>query len=196
MSELPTSINGIMQYVTDCGCWNRDGYGTQQRQSEIARLIHYLLPERYRYRRFLEIGSAAGGTARLLDDFFHFNSIHIIDDNELGFQDLRKDNLPNAVEWVGDSTSTECLMALESWGMQFDLIHIDAGHKYECVSSDTTLAAMFARNGAVLFLHDVVCCEGIARWVAELRSTETPLPSLRYLATFADTLGIGVFRWM
>ncbi len=196
MSDLPTTIDSIVDYVTDHGCWNREGYGTQQRQAEIAQLIHYLLPDRDRYRRFLEIGSAAGGTARLLDDFLKFDTIHIIDDNALGLQDLRKKNLPNAVEWIGDSTEVECFRQFQKWDVNFDLFHIDAGHTYECVSRDTALATMHAAPGATIAMHDVLCCEGVKRWVDELRNGESPLMGLKYIATFGDDLGIGVFRWM
>lgn len=194
------TIDEITQYITDHGCWNREGYGTQQRQAELAQLVHYLLPNADRYRRFLEIGSAAGGTARILDDFLKFDSIHIVDDNSLGLQDLRKENLPNAVEWIGDSTTVDCQVALGIWGVEFDLVHIDAGHSYECVSQDTVTATMFASPGAIIFLHDVVCSpiedNGIARWVEELQGSVSPLLSLRYITTFGDDLGIGVFQWM
>jgi hypothetical protein len=198
MNELPTTIDAITDYITDHGCWNREGYATQQRQAELAQLVHYLLPNKARYRRFLEIGSAAGGTARILDDFLGFDSIHIIDDNALGLQDIRKKNLPDAVEWIGDSTSWQCASQVGQWGMAFDLIHIDAGHTYECVSADTALAATLAAPGAVIFLHDVLCCEGISRWIKELglHGNRFMYPDLEYITTFGDDLGIGVFQWM
>ena len=213
MSSLPTTIDEITQYITAHGCWNREGYGTQQRQGELAQLVAYLLPEKARYRRFLEIGSAAGGTARILDDFLGFDSIHIIDDNALGFQDIRHEILPNAVEWIGDSLDHDCELWLKGaelpeipWiddgiGGQplwqgFDLVHIDAGHTLECVQHDTMiLAAEFASKGAVIALHDALCCDGVKEWVAELRANESRY-NLKYITTFGDDLGIGVFRWM
>ena len=197
MNKLPPTIDGIADYITDHGCWNREGYATQQRQGELAQLVHYLLPDKARYRRFLEIGSAAGGTARILDDFLGFDSIHIIDDNALGLQDIRKKNLPDAVEWIGDSTSKDCRMAMHGWRKNFDLIHIDAGHTYECVSSDTWLAIQHAAPRATIALHDVLCCEGITRWVAEMKERgDMPEYRIKYITTFGDDLGIGVFRWM
>jgi hypothetical protein len=200
MNELPTTIDAIADYITDHGCWNREGYATQQRQAELAQLaqlVHYLVPNKARFRRFLEIGSAAGGTARILDDFLGFDSIHIIDDNALDLQDIRKKNLPNAVEWIGDSTTWQCVSCLKQWGVAFDLIHIDAGHTYQCVSADMTLAKIFAVTGAVIFLHDVLCCDGVKQLTDEICDYDEPQHGgLKYITTFGDDLGIGVFRWM
>ncbi len=182
----------IEQYVAKKGVWGQ-GYGIQQWQNEVAPLIASLLPRADQYRRFLEIGAAAGGTARLLDDFLSFESIHIIDDNALGLQEHRHQNIPGAVEWIGDSCSEECLATVKATGLAFDLIHIDAGHSYDCVSSDTRLAVGTASPGATIFLHDVLCCEGITLWVKELR--EGAIPGLEYQTTFGNELGLGVFQW-
>ncbi len=182
----------IISYVNAHGLW-AEGYGVQQRQTEIAALVEHVLPDASRYRNFLEIGAAAGGTARLLDDFIHFDVIHLIDDNALGLEDRRHVNLPNAVEWIGNACSPEAMQAVAEWGIAFDLVHIDAGHTYECVKADTLLAVSVAAPGAVIFFHDVLCCEGITQWMTEL--LDGAVPGLEYITTFGNDLGIGVCRW-
>lgn len=182
----------LIEYINDHGLW-AEGYGVQQRQAEVASLLTYLLPNATRYRNFLEIGAAAGGTARLLDDFLHFDSIHLVDDDALGLSLSRHINLPDAVEWIGNSCSEEALRAVAFWGVAFDLIHIDAGHTYACVKPDTALAVSVAAPGATIFFHDVLCCDGVGQWVDELR--HGAMPGLDYVTTFGDDLGIGVFQW-
>ena len=138
MSKKEIEIDAVRK-----GTWLH-GYDIQQRQAEIAAAIDHLLPRKEEYRRFLEIGAASGGTSRFLNDYLAFDAIHIVDDNQLKLQDARHRNIPQAVEWVGDSCSDKCFDAVKAWGVEFDLIHIDAGHSYPCVSSDTRLAVSVA----------------------------------------------------
>lgn len=193
-----TSIGGFG------GTWI-GGYQSQQEPPELAATIHYLLSLGRPFRNYLEIGAAAGGTARLLDDFFRFERLHIIDLNNDGMLDQdgvplwthRKTNLPknNVVEWVGDSQSVECDRTLEGWGVDFDLVLIDGDHSYEGVKADTHTVIPNLADNAIVIFHDVVApqTEGVHRWAAELKAGI--IPGLTHLRTFGDRLGLGVFAW-
>jgi hypothetical protein len=199
------SLDEILRHIQEAGTgaggfggtWI-GGYHAEQVPEELAPTIEFALghledlsPRPWNY---LEIGAAAGGTARLMNDFFHFDRLHIIDDNQLPKHVHRKQNVPQAVEWVGNSHSKECEQAVVDWGMKFDVIFIDGDHSYHGVMADTYLALQCANVPALFIFHDILCCDGVKRWCGELREGE--LKGLRFLCEHGDRLGLGVFQWM
>lgn len=211
-STLPKSglnVEAVQRYIEEAGTsiggfggtWI-GGYSAQQEPAELAQLIYFLLGIGHPFHDYLEIGAAAGGTARLLDDFLKLDHLYVIDLNNDGMLDHegvplwkhRAENIPQAVEWVGDSHSTECRHVVDRWG-PFDLILIDGDHSYAGIRADTVLAVEHAADGAILVYHDVCAPQtsDCHRWAAELNAGA--VPGLTHLETFGDRLGLGVYQW-
>lgn len=186
----------LIQSIVAAGTWNEpDGIGTQQFGEEFADLLLYLQPQAEEFRRYLEIGAAAGGTAWWLNEYLRFDAIYLIDDNAQGKQTRRHTNLPNAIEWIGDSTTQECRDALATWGGIFDLVLIDGGHTYQCVTSDTYLVLPYLRRSSLVMYHDVLgpYTPDVTRWCEELQ--QGAVEGLTYRRTIGHQLGVGIFEW-
>jgi hypothetical protein len=195
------SRDEILRYVRQAGSDNLAAFGgmyvggrcVQQVPEELADLIHALLASGRPFANYLEIGAAAGGLGRVLDDFLGFDAVYVIDDNRHSRAPLRRQNLPRAVEYVGDSHDPACRRAMEGWNVKFDLIVVDADHRYEGVKQDTELALCFANEGCLFVFHDSLACEGVRRWAAELRNGR--LPALGHLLSLGTRLGLAVFQY-
>ncbi len=192
----------IIQYIHDAGTGTGGfggtwigGYHAEQIPEELGPMIAYLLEQPQVFRNYLEIGAAAGGTAHLMSDLIGFERLHIIDDNGLPKHVHRKANVPDAVEWIGNSQSEECRQAVDAWGVKFDLILIDAGHSYEAVKADTFLGIGTAADHCFFVFHDElsVLCPGVKAWIQEIR--EGAIKGLQYHKTFGDRLALAVCKW-
>lgn len=137
----------------------------QQHPEELGGMIHLLLQQPDQPKSYLEIGAGAGHVARVLDHFFNFSAIRLIDDGK--HYSGRLQQVPKAQEWVGDSTSKAAMDAVTGWGLRFDLIFIDAGHTYHEVVSDTRLALGYVADQCWLAFHDARHGE-VRQWLAKL----------------------------
>lgn len=188
----------VLEYIRRCGSDNlsvfgglfEGGYHIQQVPEELAQAIMIL--ERYRTHTYLEIGAAAGGTARTLKDLGIAHEIFVIDDNKHPKHWVRKFILP-CTEWIGDSHSEECRAQLERWGRQFDLVLIDGDHNYEGVRSDLNLVLPFMAPWSILMLHDTVCTDGPKLLREEIRSGA--YRGLTEIAHCGDRLGLTLFLY-
>lgn len=197
IEDAGTSIGGFG------GTWN-GGYSSQQVPSELAEAIYFLQHQQLPSpRNYLEIGAAAGGTTRLMCELIGFDNVHIIDNNNDGMvdQDGRKlwthrtDNIPHATEWVGDSHSEACRLAVDAWGVAFDVILVDGDHYYDGVRQDTDIALSLANPGAWILFHDVLAdsCKDVRRWADEMNAGK--VPGLDQHKLCGTRLGIGIYRW-
>ena len=105
------------------------GYALQQIPAEAAEFIGLVKRLGVANPRLLEVGSAAGGFSRVLDDELVCRSITILDDNGQPRHILRKLHLPHAVEKIGPAAEAGPWLAER--GEQYDLIIIDTDHVLE-----------------------------------------------------------------
>ncbi len=124
----------------------------QQWPEELGAMAYVLLQRPHADWNYLEIGAGAGHVARVLDDLFSFDAIRLIDDDKL--YGGRLEQVPNAIEWVGDSTSREAHNVLHRWGLTYNLIFVDASHEYHSVKVDVQRALRYAADPCYVCLHD------------------------------------------
>ena len=143
----------------------------QQDPREFGSLIHFLLNQPTTFKHYLEIGAGCGHTARVLDSFFDFETVRLID-NEEHYRD-RLDQIPKAQEWAGDSMSPDAGVAVVAWDVPYDLVLVDGGHSYECVKSDTYLALLTCGSPCFFVFHDARHGQ-VRRWLSDLHAGVIP----------------------
>lgn len=165
----------ILEYVKKCGCsvqYDAAPYYIQQVPEEISALLFKLLKTN-NYSNFMEIGSAAGGTSRLFNDFFHFKKMVILDNNSrnrkmVKVREKQLAGLP-LVEFVGDSQGAEANNFVRNLRIELDLLFIDGDHSYKGVKNDYNNHLEFVRKGGYLIFHDTVSYPEVGRFVNEVK---------------------------
>ena len=155
------SLAEIEQFIVDAGSDSLEVFGgtyeggihIQQVPDELAPCVKVLLDSGEKVQNLLEIGAAAGGTTYLLNHFFGFDNIVLIDDNQHWKYELRPDILKgiNRKEIVGNSRDQTVIDQVEG---QFDILVIDGDHSYQGVNADIENYLPFLREGGFLMLHD------------------------------------------
>jgi len=174
------NVAEIKQYLLEVGSGilaqfkeGQDGFiYLQQSADEFAPCLFELLKSKATIKSYLEIGSAAGGTAFVFNHFFDLEKTVLIDDNELWQSSHRKEILKDVVyqEIVGRSDDIVVQDTVAGMNTLFDLLLVDADHSYKMVKSDVDLYHPFLRPGGFLLLHDTVFApEGDGRVMLELR---------------------------
>jgi len=170
-----SSIKEIIEYVKKCGCsvqYDAAPYYIQQVPEEISALL-FELSKTNNYSNFMEIGSAAGGTSRLFNDFFNFKKMVIIDDNShnkkmIKAREKQLAGLP-LVEFVGDSQGVESNNFVRGLNIKLDILFIDGDHSYNGVKNDYNNHFEFVREGGYLIFHDTVSYPEVGKFVNELK---------------------------
>ena len=166
------------------------GYYIQQCPHEFSRLV-CLLAALSPFKAYLEIGTAAGGTLRFLNDHIAIDRNVVIDDGKHPkahiWASQNRHCVPSVTEFIGDSHSAEAADFLRQLELTFDLIAIDGDHTYAGVLADWNLVQPYSHAGTVVWFHDIRACEGVATLWNELKSNHAVL-----LET--DQLGIGVLK--
>jgi len=166
------------------------GYHIQQRPAEFGRLV-CLLAAYSPFSAYLEIGTAAGGTTRFLNDWLRIDRTVVIDDGNHGKHPVwlhqNRKGIANLTEFIGDSHSPQAAEFLSGLHCQFDLVAIDGDHSYSGVRADWYLIQPFLAQHAIVWFHDIKACQGVAQHWEELRSH---FPILLETADF----GIGALR--
>ena len=85
----------------------RGGAYVQQHPDEIAEVLEFLLNAKPGYENMLEVGSAAGGNAKMFCEILNIKNLLIIDDNQHLMHTVRSENLKNInyEEYIGNSQS-------------------------------------------------------------------------------------------
>jgi len=185
------------------------GYSLQQNPDEFAALVH-LLQERCGLlwvRRglvrpfYLEIGSASGGTLRLLHEMIGFPVTRSMDNHGHHRWLEQEENWRqlNVEAFVGDSHSQEAKDWLAS---KYDtqvlkgptVAFIDGDHSYEGVTLDVQLVRPHLQPGSVVIFHDTVACDGVKRAFEE--ATAWAALVANYVGEGYRPLGIGVLEVM
>lgn len=191
---LPAMIESIEHAGSDSvsyfGGIYEGGYHIQQTPEEFSRLI-YLLAALGPFEANLEIGTAAGGTLRFINDHIRIDRNVVIDDGQHPkariWSSQNRYCVPNVTEFIGDSHSREAADFLKSLNITFDLVAIDGDHSYPGVVADWNLIQPYIRAGTLVWFHDIRVCEGVASLWKVLRMKHSVL-----LET--DQLGIGVLQ--
>jgi len=131
---------------------------------ELADFIIYLKKiekTRGKFRKMLEVGFGNGSTNTILNKFFDFEQIVVIDNfsantsNDSLVANLRNKNL---IVLCGNSTSDMCIKNAEKLG-PFDLIFIDGNHQEPFVGKDfENFSSLIKKNGFIA-LHDIASKE-------------------------------------
>lgn len=195
LSELKSVIEDLgTDHLPTFGGKYEGGIHLQQIADEIAPCIYALMKVNWKFRNFLEIGSAAGGNTYLFNHFFNFDNITIIDDNQHKKHRLRKEILKdiNYREFIGDSHSQEAFDFLESVQLNYDIIFVDGDHSYVGVKKDVEMCKQFLNYNGFLILHDTLFCSGVKQLSDELKKKADIFTE--YISEGVRRLGIAVFQ--
>lgn len=158
----------------------------QQSPTELGKMLEYMDGEALKPKRYFEIGAGAGNVAKMFHYYMGFDSIHLVDNDHYKG---RLDQVPQATEWIGDSTSPEAFAAVKAWGATFDFVLIDGDHSAEAVRSDTALALMHAESPCWICFHDARHGQ-VRPWLADLTAGHIPGLTHKILCGRTDADGI------
>jgi len=195
----------IKDFILDAGSDHLPTFGgkfeggihLQQVADEITPCLVELLKYKKDIKSFLEIGSAAGGSAFIFNHFFDLETIVLIDDNKHGKHGLRGDVLKgiNRQEIIGRSDDESVMNEISNLNVMFDLILVDSEHDYRQVKVEVAAYMPFLKPGGFLFLHDTVYSpDGDGRVVRELKNDIGMEFIDEYVAEEGPKLGIALFR--
>lgn len=169
------------------------GYALQQNPEELAALL-LLLKRLAPFDTYLEIGSASGGTARVLWQELGFRRALLIDDGAHPRAGELADNVrfDGVTVHRGDSHDPACWPIVADWaGDRMNIVAmIDGDHSFAGARLDLALIEDTCREGTVVIMHDIVACPGVqAAWEECAHLSPTA-----HLVADDRPLGIGVGR--
>lgn len=171
------------------GRYEGGGYA-QQIPEELAETLNYLANRSY--ENYLEIGAAAGGTARIIKEILRPQRVYVLDNNSHPKCQYRSQILPDAIEWIGNARSANVLMQLLQWKTKFDLVLFDAEPQYHAVFQYVWLVSPFLAENAILCFHDVFYAPGTFRLWNEFQLGLWPVKAERCIG---KRLGIAIGLW-
>lgn len=167
MKQSLENIDKILEYINSVGSDSlsifggtfEGGYCLEQCPIEIAKFLLFI--KDYPIDNYLEIGSAAIGSARLLTDYFDIKNITIVDlpyhkvlkEREINLNYIK--TITNVKNFDGDSKAIEVKQFLKEVDLKYDLIFIDGGHDYETVKNDVGLAVAYVKPNGLICFHDI-----------------------------------------
>jgi predicted O-methyltransferase YrrM len=179
-------------HIPTFGGTHEGGYCIQQVPEELAQLI-CLCAAFGPFASSLEIGTAAGGTTRIMRDYVAIGSTVVIDDGRHPkfpvWQNDNRQHIGNLSEFIGDSHSDAANDFLVQLNRKYDLVGIDGDHSEAGVRMDWNMVRPFLQSGAIVWFHDIRRWDGVAALWEELKASHTVL-----LET--DVLGIGAIRYV
>lgn len=133
------------------------GCHCQQIYDEIAPFIFEVLNIGDKIKKYLEVGVASGGTTFILNNFFKFEKVVLIDDNKHPKSKFRKSILEGIPikEMIGRSDEKRIIDSTKDIG-PYDLIFIDGDHTFEAVNRDVNNYFPMIKKGGYIALHDSV----------------------------------------
>ena len=185
------------------------GYSLQQNPDELAALALALRRLYTPKMRYLEIGSASGGTMRFLHEEVGFERIVMIDDHGhhrwpeqdkhiLAVLDGPHPPPMGIGRHVLDSHTDAAKTALDgetaARTVLFDIAFVDGDHRYAGVTQDIQLVLPYVKKGGFVLLHDTVACPGdVGRAWKEAQERRQLEPVAEFIGAEVP-LGIAVGR--
>lgn len=161
---MDLKLNDIEQFILDSGSDNLGTFGglfeggiqCQQVADELAPCILAIIESREVIESYLEIGSAAGGSAFIINHFLKPDKIVVVDDNQHPKAHIRPYILRDIThdEVIGNSHDDATATQAENFDIIFDLLMVDGDHFYEGVKADVETYGEFLRPGGFLIFHD------------------------------------------
>lgn len=177
------------------------GLRLQQVPDEISSCISDLLKLNRKFNSYLEIGAAAGGTTFLLNHYFQFRNIVLIDNNaylkKIGQPELRHKNLRGIeyTEIIGNSRGEQTYEKFCDLQMMFDLMLIDGDHRPVHIDRDVELYLPFLKRRGYVVFHDTVACRGVKSVFNQMKENKHFVFINEYVAKkHHRPCGIGVFQ--
>jgi len=160
----PYSKDEIEKFIIDSGSDHLATFGgsfeggiqAQQCPSELAACIKAILDTGETINSYLEIGSAAGGSAFLIEHFFHPGKIVLVDNNQHPKAHIRPyilRDIPHD-EIIGNSHDEGTINRVKDLGIEFDCLMVDGDHFYEGAKSDVDAYGNLLKDGGFLIFHD------------------------------------------
>jgi len=157
------TIQSIEEFIIENGSDDLPTFGgkfeggchSQQIYDEFAQLIYFLVDSGTALKKYLEIGVAAGGTTFILNHYFNFETIVLIDDNKHPKAKFRSEILRTVkkIEMIGRSDEKRIIEA--ALGVSpYDLIFIDGNHLFQFIKRDVENYSMMLKKDGFLVLHD------------------------------------------
>ncbi|MCE8424194.1 MAG: class I SAM-dependent methyltransferase [Candidatus Methanoperedens sp.] len=136
-----------------------------QLKGEIIPFLNLL--QKYEIKKFLEIGTANGGTlfmilraisaqAKIVSIDLHYNKIWGIIDSPL-YKSFKKDRFQKIILLKSDTHLPNTKETVDSiLDGNVDLLFIDGDHSYEGVKQDFKMYGSLVKNGGLIAFHDIV----------------------------------------
>lgn len=158
--QLVSAIGALgVDHIPTFGGTFEGGYLIQQNPKEFSEFLLALKDKVF--GRYLQIGIAAGGSERLICEYFGIKSMCIIDDGKhpnFAQWPINRQALMNSGvqirEYVGNSHSPEAVTFLSDLSVTFELIGIDGDHTDAGVLQDWKAIQPFAHPGTLVWFHD------------------------------------------
>lgn len=171
------------------------GACVQQVPDEFARFVALVL-QGPPVGAYLEIGSAAGGTAYIVHHLLRPRRMVLVDDNGHG-RHAERDRVLQGIERteiIGRSQDPE-IIAQVAQRAPFDLVFIDGDHSYSGCRADADNYLPMLTRGALLAFHDSAIADwGVCRVVDELKRDQRLAFVHEIRSERQRPLGIAVFR--
>jgi len=201
LPEFDQLITAIRDLGTDSMQMFGDDYGfegglrLQQRTNELAALLLYLGERRPR-GAYLEIGTASGGTTRLIQTHLRSEQVLSLDDGHHPDAQLQAANLsaiPNVTRYIGDSHASAARdFIVSNLSLPLGVAFIDGDHSYDGVLEDTRLVLSVAQPGTLLVYHDIIARPGVRHHWRKGAATGLFAPIAHFVDDRPGALGIGV----
>lgn len=202
----PYSIEEIEKFITSLGSDDLPTFGgsfegginVQQVPSEFALCIKEIIDLKENIDYYLEIGSAAGGSAFIINHFFNTKKIVIVDDNKHPKAPMRMKNLTNipCINIKGDSHNSSVVDIVKGCEITFDMIMIDGDHIYEGIKQDEGNYVPMLKIGGLLVFHDtkIGFPHGCEKVFKELKDDDRFELIGEYVSEKPPMCGLGLLR--
>jgi hypothetical protein len=201
----PPEFDQLVTSIRELGTDSMDMFGDdyrfegglrlQQRTNELAALLIYLGERRPR-GAYLEIGTASGGTTKLIQARVRSEQVLSLDDGlhpDAHLQDANLSAIPNIVRYLGDSHAPAARDFIASnLSVPLGIALIDGDHSYEGVLRDTALVLSFAHPRTLLVYHDIIARPGVRHHWRKGAVTGLFAPVAHFVDDRPGALGIGV----
>ena len=170
------------------------GVNLQQVPDEITPCLYYLYVSGL-VKTYLEVGAASGGLTYIVNKVLQPKAIVLVDNNLHGKSVYRKHILESVkrVEIIGNSQSSGTVKQVQLLHTMFDLVVVDADHRYHGVKQDIENYKSYCSH--FLLLHDTIACKGVKKAKEEFENDSEFSLAREFISTeHRQPLGIALFR--